>query len=211
MRLHSIIISNLYTRFSNSTNYHLSLPRPRTDTFKKGIAFIYTFFQLYELSTQFAQAKERHIPNKYSLYTHVFPPMRTITLVCLGQGQTHSKQVQHLHTRFSNSTNYHLRLPRPRIDTFETSIAFTHTFFPPLRNVNLVRLGQGQTHSKQVQLLQTHFFQLYELLPQFVQTRDRHSQNKHSLLWCLPMEQAPSDSPILSLAQLPQSEHSCTP
>lgn len=55
----------------------------------------------------------------------------------------HSIIISNLYTRFSNSTNYHLRLPRPRIDTFETSIAFTHTFFPTLRTVNIVRLGQG--------------------------------------------------------------------
>ena len=156
---HSKQVQPLYTRFSNSNNYHLSLPRPKIDTFKTSIdtfktsiAFTHTFFQLYELSTQFAQAKDRHIQNKYSLYAHDFPTLRTITLVCLGQGQTHSKQVQPLHTLFfSNSMNYHLSLPRPRIDTFETSIAFTHTFF-----------------------------QLYELSPQFVQARDRHNQNKYS-------------------------------
>ena len=36
-------ISNLYThtpsRYSNSRNYHLSLPRPRIDIFKTGISF----------------------------------------------------------------------------------------------------------------------------------------------------------------------------
>ena len=152
MRLHSIIISNLYTRFSNSTNYHLSLPRPRIDTFETSIAFTHTFFQLYELSPQFAQAKDRHIQNRYSLYIHVFPTLRTINLVCLGQGKTHSKQVQPLYTRFSTYANYHLSLPRPRIDTFKTSIAFTHTFF-----------------------------QLYELSPQIAQAKNRHIRDKYSL------------------------------
>ena len=284
----------------------------------------HVFFQHYELSPYFAQAKDRHIQNKYNLYIHVFPTLRTITLVCLDQRQTHSKQVQPLYTRFSNSNNYHLSLPRPKIDTFKTSIdtfktsiAFTHTFFqlyelstqfaqakdththvfpttnyqlslprpktdtfktsiafmhtifqlcelspqfaqakdrhiqnksslythfffqlyelspqfaqaknrhirnkyslyahffPTLRTITLVCLGQGQTQSKQVQLLQTlFFFLLYELSPQLVQAKDRHIQNKYSLLWCLPMEQVPSDSHILSLAQLPQSKTSCTP
>ena len=208
MRLHSIIISNLYTRFSNSTNYHLSLPRPRIDTFETSIAFTHTFFQLYELSPQFAQAKDRHIQNKYSFCTHVFPTLRTITLVCLGQGQTHSKQVQPLYTRFSNSTNYQLSLPRPRKDTFQTSIAFIHTFFhlcelspqfaqakdrhiqnkysiythvfPTLRTITLDCLGQEQTHSRQVQPLHTLFSHLYEMSTQFVQARDRHIQNKYS-------------------------------
>ena len=100
-------ISYLYTHtpscYSSSRNYHLSLPRPRTDIFKTSISFsgahlwnslpLKGFFMYRLLSNE--------APEYISyLYTH--------TPSC-----------------YSSSRNYHLSLPRPRTDIFKTSISFS--------------------------------------------------------------------------------------
>ena len=71
------------------------------DTFKTSIAFIYTFFQLYELSLSLPRPRI----------------------------DTFKTSIAFADTFFSNTTNYHLTLPRPRIDTFKTNITFIYTFF----------------------------------------------------------------------------------
>ena len=95
-------MSNLYrrpsSRYSNSRNYQLSLPRPMTDIFKTSIAFCRAF--LWNNLPVTLLVRVYDISNPYTRPS----------------------------SRYSNSRNYQLSLLRPVIDIFKTSIAFCSAF-----------------------------------------------------------------------------------